>query len=62
MNKQFCLLPDVRSLLYRRIDCQYEITGSDSGVAEDTSCVMLRCAVGQRATHIYKGLGSFETS
>jgi len=62
MDKQFRLLPDVRSVLHRRIDCQYEILGSHSDAAENTSCVMLRFAVGQRATHINKGRGSFETS
>jgi hypothetical protein len=50
MDKQFRLLPEFRSVLHRRIDCQYETQDSQSGAAEDTSCVMLRCAVGQRAT------------
>lgn len=62
MAKQLCLLPDVRCVFLRRTDRRYEILGSHSGAAEDTSCVMLRCAVGQRATHIRNGRGSFETS
>jgi hypothetical protein len=62
MDKQFRLLPEVRSVLHRRIDYQYDILDSHRGAAEVTSCVMLRCAVRQRATHINKGRGSFETS
>jgi hypothetical protein len=62
MDKQFCLLPEFRSVLYGRIDCQSEILGFHSGAVEDKSCVMLRCAVGKRATHINKGRVSFETS
>jgi hypothetical protein len=59
MDKQFSLLPDIRSVLQRRTDCRYEIIDSHISAVENTSCVLLRCGVGQRATHIYKGRGLF---